>query len=90
MLELSPHDALKLLQWYVDAGVDEALQDEPRDYFMPQAAPVTPQAVEALVAQVDRQPMALPAAATALHHAPSAAIAKARTLADNITSLAQL
>lgn len=26
-------EALRMLEWYVDAGVDEALQDSPRNYF---------------------------------------------------------
>lgn len=30
---LSPHDALAILEWYADAGVDEVMEDVPVNYF---------------------------------------------------------
>lgn len=68
-----------VLQWYLDAGVDEAIADSPRNYLT--AAPASPPA-----------PVAMPATkpTSFLVPAASAAIAEARALADSCTTLAQL
>lgn len=82
-----------LLQWYIDAGVDEAIQDEPRNYFA--ASPAAPAMPEIPIPAQNTKPaitlaMPLPAPQAALHHAPSAAMAEARKLADEATTLEAL
>jgi uracil-DNA glycosylase len=72
----SPQPALeRLLQWYVDAGADEAIGDAPVDRL---AVPVPPPAPPVLPAR----PVAQSAAASATPIAAAAAPAEAATLAD--------
>jgi DNA polymerase len=86
MLAQMPMDKNALLQWYLEAGVDECIDDAPRDYFVQPAivasvgapAQSTPQAAQAKPAQAP------------LHHNASAASATARELADRCTTLAEL
>jgi len=73
-----------LLQWYADAGVDEATDDAPRNFF---ARTPMPPAVAPSVTPVHPAPTLAP---SPLHHSPSAAGAEARTLADKATTLADL
>jgi DNA polymerase len=75
-------DKKALLQWYIDAGVDEAIDDSPRDYF----AQMPPALIS--VSTPDVTPKAAPI--TPLHHQPSAASANAREMADKCTSLDEL
>lgn len=83
-----------LLKWYLTAGVDEAIQDMPRNYFVPEqkypestflsAASLPPirKLTEALENTVSSNP--------SLHHVPSAAMEQARLLADQAQTLAEL
>lgn len=79
----------QLLEWYLEAGVDEAISDTPTDYFA-----VTPVKARA-ESPVAESPLPAPAGspgpkATPLHHTPSAAMAMARELADKATTLSEL
>ncbi|MBY0408210.1 MAG: hypothetical protein K2Q01_11005, partial [Rickettsiales bacterium] len=81
--------AHQLLEWYLEAGVDEAVADAATDYFAlatVKAAPPAPSMVETPAAPVTASgPVASP-----LHHTPSAAMAMARELADKAQSMAEL
>jgi len=74
----------QLLEWYLEAGVDEAVDDQTTNYFHKPAETIV--AVE--VPQADKTVTAAPT--STLHHTPSAAIATARALADSATTLAEL
>lgn len=76
-----------LLEWYVAAGVDEAVGDEAVNYFKPAPAIVVSEVKELpaqAVAQDDSKKT------NALHHSPSAAAALARELADKASSMEEL
>lgn len=78
-----------LLEWYVEAGVDEAVDDVPRDWFAAPVLVVAPDASasaasSSLGGAADKKP------SSPLHHAPSAAMAAARVAADACTSLEEL
>lgn len=76
----------QLLEWYMEAGVDEAISDMPTDYF---AAP--PPVKEVPVVQAEAPAPKVPKMmATPLHHTPSAAMACAREWADKAASLEEL
>ena len=79
-------DKKSLLEWYHDAGVDEATDDQTIDHFAARtpsmAAP--PESVAAAPEPSVR------IAAPLLRHSPSAAIAAARTLSDQARTLADL
>lgn len=80
----------QLLEWYLEAGVDEAIADTPTNYFAltqsrKVAAPAVEAAPESPVAMAAPKPSPSP-----LHHTPSAAMAMARELADKATTLAEL
>lgn len=96
-------DAIALLQWYADAGVDEAMEDTPADYYAytqadakpksrPAAAPAPTPSASAM------QPAAAPAASVAPRAAAPAPLAKAtasiveeaRALAAACTTVAEL
>lgn len=84
--------ALATLQWYVDAGVDEAIQETPRNYFAAPAIVVeepTPRIASVAAAATPAQSTAPAprAAALPLHHTLAAAIAEARRLADDAETL---
>jgi len=73
---------LSTLQWYMDAGVDEAVQDTPRNVMETHSvAPIAPAAAPAL-------PVAL--TAMPLHHMNAASLEASRQLADAAQSLAEL
>lgn len=81
--------ARQLLQWYQDSGVDEAVDDVARDYFLQScgaqsASTGSTSTVKDPVLPL-RGPQDMP-----LHHSPSAAMAASRQLADNATTLAEL
>ncbi len=94
-------DKKSLLEWYIDAGVDEAIGDEPFNYFTTPSATITDalphgtpnHAASAPAAAIAAPVMAAantPASIMPLHHTPSAAAISARTLADNAHTLAEL
>lgn len=70
-------DNKSLLEWYIEAGVDEAVGDAPVDQLAP-PAPMVPAAAQA----------ATPA--NPLHYSPSSAMATSRALADQCATLAEL
>jgi uracil-DNA glycosylase family 4 len=92
-------DKKSLLEWYLDAGVDEAIDNEPTQYFSMQAlvssdvalsaainaAPVASAHTASLATYVPPAPASIP-----LHHTPSAAVAMARALADGARTLEEL
>lgn len=84
----------QLLEWYSEAGVDEAIDDGVTDYFAPaQASPAQTSsavAAETAPARPAHAPVAANPPASPLHHTPSAAIAKARALADSAATLEEL
>ena len=74
-----------LIEWYVEAGVDLAIDETPHDRFA--AAPANPPLPSAAAPKVDR-PRPLPAAPAApLSIAPNEAAGAARTLAATADSL---
>ena len=82
-------EALAALQWYIDAGVDEATQESPRDYFaVPAPANNAPPIAEKLqIVMDDTPPRPAPAP---LPSSLTAAMAQARALADTADSLEAL
>jgi DNA polymerase len=89
-------ETLKTLQWYVDAGVDEAIEENPRNYFVQgagvreQGSGISEQEIESIEKHTlplapDPRPQ-IPASLP-LHHSLAAAIAEARRLADAADSL---
>jgi len=80
-------EALGILQWYVDAGVDEVIQDLPRDYCVAPIAP-TITAVSTPAKEVPKPTSSI--ATPPPHHSLAAAIADARKLADSVQTLADL
>lgn len=92
-------DALAILQWYADTGVDEAMEDAPVDYFALSVADAKPKPRPAAPAQ-QASPTApqMPAASMAPRAAAPAPIAKAtasavedaRAAAAKCTTVAEL
>ncbi|MDE3038900.1 MAG: uracil-DNA glycosylase, partial [Pseudomonadota bacterium] len=78
-------DKKSLLQWQMDAGVDEAVGDEPVNHFDSGQRPAA-SGQEEKPLTADRRP--LPTAP--LHHSPSAAADAARQMADKCRTLAEL
>lgn len=78
-----------LLEWYIEAGVDEAIGDAPSDHFAALAQLPTIQ-VEAPRVTAPVKVTAVPSGPAPLHHTPSAAMTAARELADKVTTLAEL
>jgi DNA polymerase len=76
----------QLLQWHLDAGVDEVIGDEPVNRLLaaPPAATYELPPVQALAPAPVAKSFGAPLAAA------SEAVAKARALADNCTTLAEL
>ncbi|MDX1975812.1 MAG: uracil-DNA glycosylase [Rickettsiales bacterium] len=78
-----------LLEWYLEAGVDEAIDETPVNHFVPLAIePHAPQAAAASAAT--HQAPRTSSSTASLQHSPSAAAHVARTLADQCTSIAEL
>ena len=96
--ETSINQGRQLLQWYLDAGVDEAIADEPMNYFIASPPSLVDPAVEtrATILRDDAPsfdqyaPKTKIPTAPQLHHSPSAAAASARVLADSANTLAEL
>lgn len=92
----------QMLEWYMEAGVDEAVDETPTNRFhlsaarrperiMPDAPAVTARAgAAAAAAGTDTGTAPAASAAVPLHHTPSVAMATARELADRANSLAEL
>ncbi len=77
---ISYETAHNLLKWYVEAGVDEAIENEPQIFYKNLLAEVA----------VEREFRAEPIIAPSLAASPAAAIARARELADAANSLDEL
>jgi len=80
-----------LLQWYLDAGVDEVVSDTPRNYFatrdpVPTQPPTPAMRPKARIAA----PRSIPPAQSFVAPAAAEAIAAARALADRCTTREQL
>jgi uracil-DNA glycosylase family 4 len=92
-----------LLEWYLHAGVDEAIGDVAVDHFSPLPSPLVGEGgvggkfphIQA-ASSLHQPPLPNPPPqggrenSAPLHHSPSAAMAKARALADSCTTLAEL
>lgn len=94
-MDVAGLSAREILQWYLDAGVDEAISDEPVNYFALAAPKPAPTPEPPILQQQAEAPAASPPSpasgpAAPLHHSPSAAMAQARTQADEARDLAQL
>lgn len=87
----SRDEALALLQWHIDAGVDETLVDEPQNWFLakPPPVPMAEAVADALPRPAPMGPSAMPKSSGALT-APSVATAKTREIADGCADLASL
>lgn len=92
----SPAEALALLRWYAEMGVDLALGDDAGDRFAESAAPAAPQrlpspAPPAPAAEAPARRASAPAPAPALHTAAPDAVAEAaRDLARSAQTLDDL
>lgn len=93
------HEEAALLQWYVDAGVEEASDDEPRNYFAA-AAPQPAEVSQPVFNPVSPKPVPLQkaegisipkqAAASPLQQSLAAYIAQARQMAGEAKTLEEL
>lgn len=82
-------DKKSLLEWYVDAGVDEVIDDAPLNRF----AAKEPEAIQAEPAVKTALPpvtAAMLASTSTLHHSPAAAITASRALAEQAKTIAEL
>ncbi len=84
----------QLLEWYMEAGVDEAVAETPTNYFAlatakAAVAPALPQAATPLI-ETSAPTVAVMPVVTPLHHTPTAATANARELADKVQTLEEL
>lgn len=81
------------LQWYIDAGVEEATDDTPRNYF---AIPVEESEAPAIQQtprpqlEIRQQQPAVSTSSLPLHSSVAASIAEARKLADAVQTLGEL
>lgn len=93
--------AAHLLQWYLEAGVDECIEDAPVNRFavkeppaqpvvvaLPPVTPATPAPTAALRAAFP--PPSFAAGAAPLSHSPAAAAAQARQMAESCQTLEEL
>jgi DNA polymerase len=78
----------ELLEWYLEAGVDEAVGEQPVNYFA--AAPDTKTGPAPTEPPAKNQAPAPSYSPSPLHHTPSAAIAAARVLADGAATITEL
>jgi uracil-DNA glycosylase family 4 len=95
-------DKKALLEWYIEAGVDEAVDDRPVNYFgLTSPSPLVGEGGSRSetgeeVSNNKKPPLPDPlpqgerGEASSLHHTPSAAAAAARALADRAATLAEL
>lgn len=86
-------DKHQILEWYITAGVDEAAQESPVDYFSKQETVDSGQPKTTTEISPTPSPSTAnrqPPTANSLHHSPAAAASSARTLADAATTLAEL
>lgn len=89
-------NALALLQWYAEAGVDEAMEDMPVDYFALTQADARPKPRPAAALPIN-SPLApaaslapRPAAPASIPQATSGIIAEAKALADKCNTVEEL
>ncbi len=81
---MRPEEARSILEWYIEAGVDECIENTPQNRFAP--TPVAPE-------PVNTSPSTPPAdrvVSMTLTASPSAAIVKAKELAEAANSLDEL
>jgi DNA polymerase len=93
-------DKKTLLEWQLKAGVDEAVDESPTNYFSMPSPPAKEPAINktmqaAVIIESYTQPPPASVknknlAAAPLHHSPTLAINAARELADNCKTLAEL
>lgn len=85
---------MQLLQWYLEAGVDEAVEDAPQNWFALSFAPPAPVAAPAPVAvMVSAPPVNAPPPPAASQEFPAEIlghIARARALSDAASTFAEL
>jgi DNA polymerase len=82
-------DKKSLLEWYAEAGVDEAVEDRAVNHFNKEEKPMPKEQKKSTAQPVAPVVAASPAQAP-LHHSPSAATSASRALADNAKTLAEL
>lgn len=80
-------DKKALLEWYIAAGVDEAVDDTPQNYF---ATPVVASATSTPAPLEVKATPVTPTSGAPIRHSPPAAIATARAAADACNTLAEL
>jgi DNA polymerase len=78
------------LEWYVDAGVDEAIDDTPRNYFAVNAAPQSAPAPQESKTSTPIQPARKPPSISLVQTSLAETIAQARRLADAANTLEDL
>lgn len=86
--DIAAYPTTFLLEWQLLAGADEAVADAPSNYFLPPKPIVFD--IPAQIAELQANSPVKPAIATPLHHSPSAAMLKARELANEAKTLAEL
>ena len=77
---------VEILQWYIEAGVEDAFDDVPRNYF---ALPAEIEPEPAQLASIQPVQRAAPAASP-IHNSQAAGIAEARRMADEANTLEEL
>jgi uracil-DNA glycosylase family 4 len=77
-----------LLEWYVEAGVDEAIGDEPINRFSGSDNAMPP--AQEISETPSTPPQPLKVGGSVLHHSPAAAITASRALAEKATTIADL
>lgn len=80
-------DELKTLEWYIEAGVDEATEEVPRDYF---AASLPPARLEPVNLAKAAAKTLFPVVAPVNDSSLSAMIVQAQALANTASTLAEL
>lgn len=83
-------DKKALLEWYLEAGVDEAVGDVAVDHFRVEDSGFRIQEEQKPSTPNPKSRIPAPAASAPLHHTPSAAMAEARALAGQCQTLAEL
>lgn len=81
-------DKKVLLEWYIDAGVDEAIGDEPVNRFVALEKPIAP--VQQIPETPPSPPLPPKGLGSALHHSPAAAVTAARILVESCNNIAAL
>src|SRR5260221_13784623 len=79
-----------LLEWYMESGVDEAIDTEVVNYFSSASSSQPSSASGAIQTKEVKSDRVTPSSSTAPTHSPSAAQAAARAMADQCLTLADL